>query len=142
MTPVEQVRLYLRDQVLGDDGETQFSDEDLMELIKLNNDSILGATAFGWLLKAADTPDGPISQSIGNTSESYGGPTEQYKVCMTMHQYWKGQYQDEQGQDFAVGLWYEIVPDYAEGTGGIVAEIMKHDEWLRNYWTNTAAYPV
>ncbi len=141
MTPVEQVRLYLRDQVVEGE-EPRFSDEDIGELMKLHNDSVFGATALGWLLKAASTSDGPIALSVGNTSESYGGPTEQFKVCMSMHSYWKGRYQDEQGTGFSVGLWFELVPDYAEGTGGIVAEIMKHDEWLRSYWTNTAAYPA
>jgi hypothetical protein len=141
MTPTEQVRLYLRDQI-SEGVDNRFSDEDIAELIKLNNDSVYGATALGWLLKAADTPEGAISMSIGNTSESYGGPTEQYKVCMSMHTYWKGKYQEEQGNDFAVGLWMELVPDYAEGTGGVVAELMQHDQWLRDYWTNTAAYPA
>lgn len=141
MTPVEQARLYLRDQVVKG-LESRFSDEDIGELMKINNDSVFGATALGWLLKAASTSDGPIALSVGNTSESYGGPTEQFKVCMSMHSYWKGRYQDEQGNSFSVGLWFELVPDYADGTGGVVAEIMKHDEWLRTYWTNTAAYPA
>lgn len=141
MTPVEQTRLYLRDQVVKG-LESRFSDEDIGELMKINNDSVFGATALGWLLKAASTSDGPIALSVGNTSESYGGPTEQFKVCMSMHSYWKGRYQDEQGNSFSVGLWFELVPDYADGTGGVVAEIMKHDEWLRTYWTNTAAYPA
>lgn len=141
MTPVEQVRLYLRDQVVEGE-ENRFSDEDIGELMKLHNDSVFGATALGWLLKAASTSDGPIALSVGNTSESYGGPTEQFKVCMSMHSYWKGRYQDEQGNSFSAGLWFELVPDYADGTGGVVAEIMKHDEWLRSYWTNTAAYPA
>jgi hypothetical protein len=141
MTPTEQVRLYLRDQV-EENIDNRFSDEDIGELMKLNNDSVFGATALGWLLKAADTPEGAISMSIGNTSESYGGPTEQYKVSMAMHQFWKGKFQEEQGTDYAAGLWMELVPDYAEGTGGVVAELMEHDEWLRTYWTNTAAYPA
>lgn len=141
MNDTERVRLYLRDQVF-EDVDPRFSDEDIAEMLVLNGNSAAGATALGWLLKAASSADNPTSMSIGNTSESYGGPTEQYKVCMVMHKYWKGQYQDEVGTPYSAGLWMELVPDYAEGTGGVVAEIMQHDEWLRQYWTNTGAYPT
>ena len=136
MEAAEQVRFYLRDQVF-ENAENRFSDEDITELLKLNNDSLYGAAALGWLLKAADAEDSPISASIGNTSESYGGPTEKYKVCMAMHSYWKGRYEDEQGNSGAAGLWMELVPDYADGTGGIVAEIKQHQQWMQTYWVET-----
>lgn len=139
MTNIEQVRLYLRDQVPAN-GDPRFSDEDITELMKLNNDSVYGATALGWLLKAAELTDAEVSASIGNTSESYGQPTERYKVAMAMHRYWKSKYDDEQGADYAAGLWFELVPDFAEGTGGVVAEIMRHDQWLRDEWTYTGVY--
>jgi len=133
MLKTDTVRLYLRDQVKA--GVTnRFSDEDVQELLNLNNDSAYGAAALGWLLTAAELTDAPVSASVGNTSESYGGPTERYKVAMSMHQFWKGKYEDEQGNGGSAGLWLELVPDYADGTGGIIAELVEHRQWLQDNW--------
>lgn len=125
MTTLEAMRLYLRDQ--GD--PTRFSDEDLNELYE-GTGSVEGATALGWLLVAAELTDAPVSASIGNTSESYGQATERYKVAMAMHQYWKSKISTEYGG----GLWLEMVPAYNNGTGGIVAEIIEHQEWIQDQW--------
>lgn len=132
MTIDERVRLYLRDQV-SDDEDPRFSDEDIAELLALNDQSAYGATALGWLLTAAELSNTLVSGSVGNTSENYGGPTERYKVAMAMHAYWKGKHDEETGEDAAaVGLWWEMVPDDADGTEGIVADLIEHRQWLRD----------
>lgn len=131
MTKTELLRLYLRDQ---DPDNARFSDEDLTELLKLNNDSATGAAALGWLLTASELTDAPVSASVGNTSESYGAPTERYKVAMNMHHYWKGQYESEVGSTAGVARWMELVPDFADGTEGIVSELVEHKQWLRDNW--------
>lgn len=136
MTIDERVRLYLRDQVV-DDEDPRFSDEDIAELLALNSQSAYGATALGWLLTAAELSDTLVSGSVGNTSENYGGPTERYKVAMAMHAYWKNLYDDETGANEAsTGLWWELVPDYADGTEGIVPDLIEHKQWLRDNWVD------
>lgn len=130
MTIDEQVRLYLRDQVV-EGHDNRFSDEDITELLKLNGDSAFGATALGWLLVASELTDTTVSASVGNTSESYGGPTERYKVAIAMHSFWKAKYEEETGSPYSDGLWWELVPDYAEGTEGIVGELIQHRQFLR-----------
>lgn len=128
MNDLELIRLYLRDQ---DEDRFRFSDEDLQQLYD-GEGSVEGAVALGWLLVAAELGDAPVSQSIGNTSESWGQPTERYKVAMTMHQYWKSKIPG--GSGGGGGLWFEMVPDWAEGTGGIVAELLQHRQFiLDNY---------
>ena len=133
MTKMEQVRLYLRDKPNAN-GKSRFSDEDIAELLNLNNDSTFGAAALGWLLVSADSGDANVSQSIGNTSESFGQPTERFKVALAMHQYWKAQYEKEQGTGSSAGLWLEMVPDYASNTEGIIAELIEHRKYLRDNW--------
>lgn len=124
MTEIEQIRLYLRDQ-----SNSRFSDEDLQHLYETQS-SIEGAVALGWLLVAAETGGDSVSESIGNTSESYAQPTEKYKVAMAMHHYWKSRDPNASSG----GLWIEIVPDWAEGTGGIIAELIEHKDFiLKNY---------
>ncbi len=126
MNDLEKTRLWLRDQ---NQDNFRFSDEDIQQLLD-GAGSPEGATAMGWLLVAADTGDSSVSESIGNTSESFGQPTEKYKVAMAMHYFWKSQ--DPLAKP--VGLWLEMVPDYAEGTGGIIAELLEHREFiLKNY---------
>ncbi len=133
MTKTEQIRLYLRDKPNAQ-GKSRFSDEDIAELLVLNNDSIFGAAALGWLLTAAEMSDAAVSASIGNTSESYGQPTERYKISLAMHQYWKAQFDKEQGSPYGGGLWWEMVPDYADGTEGIISELIEHRQYLRDNW--------
>lgn len=131
MNDLEKIRLWLRDQ---DEDNFRFSDEDLEELYD-GEGSAEGAAALGWLLVAAEMGESSVSESIGNTSESFGQPTERYKVAMAMHHFWKAK------NPLAVrssGLWWEIVPDWAEGTGGIVAELLEHREFiLTNYNPST-----
>ena len=134
MTKTELVRLYLRDPVTPNRPINRFSDEDITELIKLNNDSAFGATALGWLLTASEMTEAAVSASIGNTSESYGQPTERYKVAIAMHRFWKAKFETEQGTTYSGGLWWELVPDHADGTEGIVAELIEHRQWLRDEW--------
>ena len=123
MTTLEAMRLYLRDQSTP----SRFSDEDLNELYE-GTGSLEGAAALGWLLIAAELVDAPVSASIGNTSESYGQATERYKVAMAMHQYWRSTIADEASG----GLWMEMVPD----TGGIVSDIIEHQEWIESQWAD------
>lgn len=135
MTELEQIRLYLRDQGTS----PRFSDEDIMHLYTVTGDSVYGATALGWLLVAGETTDGVVSASIGNTSESYGQPTEKYKAAMAMHHYWLAQIP---GSDASAGLWLEIVPDYANGTGGIIAELLEYQDWLVDHWGSESPLPI
>lgn len=130
MNDIEKMRLWLRDQ---DEDNFRFSDEDIQQLLS-GAGTPEGGTAMGWLLVAAETGDGSVSESIGNTSESFGQPTERYKVAMAMHQFWKS----KDPSSISAGLWLEIVPDFAEGTGGIVAELLEHREFiLTNYNPST-----
>jgi len=126
MNDLEKMRLWLRDQ---DEDNFRFSDEDLQQLLT-GAVTPEGGTAMGWLLVASDTGDLSVSESIGNTSESFGQPTERYKVAMAMHHFWASK--DPAAK--SAGLWLEIVPDFAEGTGGIIAELLEHREFiLTNY---------
>lgn len=132
MTKTELVRLYLRDQK----EKPRFTDEDLQEFLKLNNDSAYGATALGWLLTASEMHEVAVSASIGNTSESYGDPTSRYKVALAMHGYWLSKFDKEQGSPYGGGLWWEMVPDFADGTEGIISELVQHKQWLRDNWVS------
>lgn len=129
MNDLELMRLYLRDQ---NEDNFRFSDEDLQQLYE-GQGSVEGAVALGWLLVAAELGDAAVSQSVGNTSESWGQPTERYKVAMSMHHYWKGK-DPAAAVGQGGGLWFEMVPDWAEGTGGIIAELLEHRQFiLENY---------
>lgn len=130
MNDLEQIRLYLRDQ---DQSNYRFSDEDIQHLYDTQG-SVEGAAALGWLLVAAEMGEAEVSASIGNTSESYGQPTEKYKVAMAMHQYWKS----KDPNSFAAARWMEIVPDFAEGTGGIIAELLEHREFILEHYSTAA----
>ena len=125
MNDLERLRLYLRDQGTS----PRFSDEDLADMLTTMT-TVEGAAALGWLLIAAEAGEASVSAAIGNTSESYGQPTERYKVAMAMHHYWK----DQDPADNFNGLWMEIVPDPMNGAGGIVAELMEHQQWLSEYY--------
>ena len=134
MNDIELIRLYLRDQSQDD---PRFSDEDIQELYE-GQGSVEGAAALGWLLIAAEAGGESISSSIGNSSESYGQPTERYKVAMAMHQYWKSQIPSA----YQSGLWWEMVPSYDQGTGGIVAEIYEHYDWIKSQWLSDSPLPT
>jgi len=136
MNDIELIRLWLRDQ---NEENYRFSDEDLQQLYE-GEGSAEGATALGWLLTAAEMGEAAISESIGNTSESYAQPTEKYKVAMAMHHYWKSQ--DPNANQNSGGLWWEIVPDYAEGTGGIVAELLEHREFIITNYNPSTGDPL
>jgi len=135
MNDLEKIRLWLRDQ---SEHNPRFSDEDLQELYD-GQGSAEGAAALGWLLIAADTGEASVSESVGNTSESFGQPTEKYKVAMAMHHFWKAK---DPLVTKSVGLWWEIVPDWAEGTGGIVAELLEHREFILTNYNPTTGDPL
>jgi hypothetical protein len=130
MTTIETLRLYLRDQ--SDD--PRFSDEDLQFLLD-GAGTTEGACALGWLLVAAEAGENPVSQSVGNTSESWGQPTEVFKVAMRMHEYWDTRDQVlNGGSDWAAGGWMELVPDPESGT--IVSRLVEHQEFLLEYYAS------
>lgn len=137
MNDLELMRLYLRDQ---DEDNFRFNDEDLQQLYE-GEGSVEAGVALGWLLVAAETAEGAVSQSIGNTSESFGQPTEKYKVAMAMHHYWKGK-DPNAATGVGGGLWWEIVPDWAEGTGGIIAELLEHRDWILNNYSSGDPLPT
>jgi hypothetical protein len=136
MNDLEKIRLWLRDQ---DEADYRFSDTDLQELLE-GEGSPEGAVALGWLLTAAEMGEEAVSESIGNTSESYAQPTEKYKVAMAMHHYWKSQ--DPNANAHKGGLWWEIRPDWAEGTGGIVAELLEHREFILTNYNPSSGDPL
>jgi len=132
MNTIETMRLYLRDQ--GTEDEIRFSDEDLQALLDQAT-TIEGATALGWLLTAAESGGDPVSQSVGNTSESWGQPTEKYKVAMRMYNFWDDRDQQNNGtEDNAAGLWLELVPDDADNTGTLVARLIAHQQFIQDYF--------
>ncbi len=135
MNDLELIRLWLRDQ---DEDNYVFSDEDLQQLYD-GEGSAEGAAALGWLLIAAETGGEAISESIGNTSESYAQPTEKYKVAMAMHHFWKDR---DPNKAVGPGLWWEIVPDWAEGTGGIIAELLEHREFILTNYNPSTGEPL
>ena len=135
MNDIEKVRLWLRDQ---NEHNPRFSDEDIQELYD-GQGSAEGAAALGWLLKAADTGDASVSESIGNTSESFGQPTEKYKVAMAMHYHWKAK---DPLETKGVGLWWEVVPDWADGTGGIIAELLEHRQFILTNYPMSSGDPL
>lgn len=135
MNTIETMRLYLRDQ--GTEDEIRFSDEDLQALYDQAT-TIEGATALGWLLTAAESGGDPVSQSVGNTSESWGQPTEKYKVAMRMYGFWDDRDMVNNGSnDNAAGLWMELVPDEADGTGTLVARLIAHQQFIQDYFAVT-----
>lgn len=128
MTTLETLRLYLRDQATT----PRFSDEDLQFLLD-SAGTTEGACALGWLLTAAEAGENPVSQSVGNTSESWGQPTEVYKVAMRMHDYWDTRDQVlNGGSDWSAGAWFEGVPDVDSGT--IVSRLVQHQQFLLDYY--------
>lgn len=124
MNNIATMRLYLRDQ--GD--ENRFSDEDLQTLFD-QAITIEGAVAIGWLLTAAESGDEFVSESVGNTSASWGQPTERYKIALNMHNYWRNKDKELNGtSDTAAGLWLEMVPDVSSGT--VVSRLIEHQKFL------------
>lgn len=137
MNDLELARLWLRDQ---DEENYRFSDEDLQQLYD-GEGSAEGAAALGWLLTAAEMGEEAISESIGNTSESYAQPTEKYKVAMAMHHYWKDR-DPNKAVGVGGGLWWEIVPDFAEGTGGIIAGLLEHRQFIIDNYNPSTGEPL
>lgn len=124
-----QVRLYLREKT-----EDTFTDEDLDAFYDTAG-TIEGALFLGWMMKAADAADATISKRIGNTSESYGQPTETFRICMSQANYWKGKDDQNNGSDWSAGRWMEIVPDGST----IVSELLEQREVLESF-LETAGY--
>lgn len=125
MDDITRMRLYLRDAT----DPYRYTDEELQFLLDTSN-TFEGSVAMGWLLTAADALEDPVSQSIGNTSESWGQATERYKIAMAMHNYWTRKDEEINGDDsMRVGLWWEIVP--AE-TGGIVGRLFAHQDRMES----------
>lgn len=125
MDTIATMRLYLRDQ---NDDPPRFSDEDLQALYD-GATTIEGATAMGWLLTGAESGEQFVSESVGNTSASWGQPTERYKIAMNMHNYWHNKDKELNGtDDTAAGLWWELVPDVESGT--VVSRLMEHQQFL------------
>lgn len=123
MNTLETMRLYLRDQST----QPRFSDEDL-QLLHDNATTLEGAVAMGWLLMAADSSEDPVSQSIGNTSESWGQVTERYKVAKAMYDHWTRRDKELNGDDsMTLGLWWRLVPDE---DGGIIGRLFAHQETM------------
>lgn len=88
-----------------------------------------GSVAMGWLLTAAESGEQEVSESIGNTSASWGQPTERYKIALNMHNYWHNKDKEVNGtDDSAAGLWFEMVPDVSSGT--VVSRLMEHQQFL------------
>lgn len=143
MTDEELVRLYLRDPAGTDE---TFSDAEITELLAITG-TVEGATALGWLLKAGDAANESVSQSVGNTSESWGQPTETYKICMRMYEYWtQKDITENGGSDWAAGAWMELVPDTMDdrtsartstkeaAMGSITARLVEHSKWLEDLY--------
>lgn len=131
MNETERIRLYLRDPA----DNPRFTDEEINQLY-IEQGSVEGATALGWLLIASELMDASTSESIGNTSETKGQPTERYKVAMAMHQYWKSSI------PAGGARWFSMVPDWDNGAGGIVAELMLKNEWLSEQWSSLDDDPL
>lgn len=134
MNTIETLRLYLRDQGTTD---PRFSDQDLQALLD-SAGTTEGAASMGWLLTAADSGDASVSQSVGNTSESWGQPTERYKVAMRMSEYWRSKDEELNGtNDYSVGLWWEMVPDDADGYGTITSLLIEHQQFMQDTYAAT-----
>lgn len=123
------VRLFLREKTEG-----TFTDEDLDAFFTVA-ETIEGTLFLGWMMKAADAADASISKRIGNTSESYGQPTETYRICMSQANYWKSKDDQINGSDWSAGRWMEIVPDGST----IVSELLEQREVLESF-LETAGY--
>lgn len=136
MNDLELMRLYLRDQ---DEDNFRFNDTDLQQLYE-GEGSVEAGVALGWLLVAAEMAEANVSESIGNTSESFAQPTEKYKVAMAMHHYWRAK-DPNAAAGAGGGLWWEIVPDWAEGTGGIIAELLEHKEFIIDNYDSSDPLP-
>lgn len=119
LTDMDTVRLNLRDVT----EPHRFSDEHIDYLLKTG--SVEAASAMGWMLIAAEAADATVSASVGNTSESWGQPTERFRIATAMHNYWKAL--DPARVSDGVALWYEVVP--AEETG-IIGELYAHREYI------------
>lgn len=141
MSDDELVRLYLRDTL----APQRFTDAEITQLL-LSETSVEGATALGWLLTAADANDESVSQSVGNTSESWGQPTETFKISMRMYEYWRQKDQVVNGTDTSIPKWFQLVPDTMDGRtgprtlvkdrdyGSLTARLVEHQTWLEaNY---------
>ncbi len=139
MTDDELVRLYLRDTTLPQ----RFTDPEITELLN-SETTVEGATALGWLLTAADAADESVSQSVGNTSESWGQPTETFKISMRMYEYWRQKDEVENGTDWSIPQFFQMVPDTMDGRtaartdhqdrnyGSITARLVEHQAWLED----------
>ncbi len=143
MTDDELVRLYLRDTTLPQ----RFTDPEITELLN-SETTVEGATALGWLLTAADANDESVSQSVGNTSESWGQPTETFKISMRMYEYWLQKDQVRNGVDTSIPKWYQLVPDTLDNRsvprtsvkerdyGSITARLVEHQAWLEDVFAH------
>ncbi len=142
LNDVGLVRLYLRDTT----APLRFTDEEITELL-LSEDTVEGATALGWLLTAADASDESVSQSVGNTSESWGQPTETFKISMRMYEFWRQKDEVLHGTDWSVPQFFQMVPDTMDGRtaartvhkdreyGSITARLIEHQAWLADVFT-------
>lgn len=119
LTEMDVVRLNLRDVT----EPRRFSDEHVQYLLQTG--SVEAASAMGWMLIAAESADASVSASVGNTSESWGQPTERFRIATAMHNYWKSK--DPARVSDGVALWYEVVP--AEDTG-IIGDLYAHREYI------------
>ncbi len=139
MTDDELVRLYLRDTT----PPQRFTDVEITELLN-SETTVEGATSLGWLLTAADANDESVSQSVGNTSESWGQPTETFKISMRMYEFWKQKDQVINGTDTSIPQWFQLVPDTMDGRttartihkdrdyGSLVARLVEHQAFLES----------
>ena len=145
MPPEDLVRLYLRDSDTTPPTPQRFTDAEITELLH-SETTVEGATSLGWLLTAADANDESVSQSVGNTSESWGQPTETFKISMRMYEYWRQKDEVANGTDWSVPQWFQLVPDVMDGRttartttkdrdyGSITARLVEHQEWLKTIY--------
>ncbi len=137
------VRLYLRDVSTPQ----RFTDGEVDQLLATET-TVEGATALGWLLTAADANDESVSQSVGNTSESWGQPTETFKISMRMYEFWRQKDQVLNGKDWSTPQFFEAIPDTMDnravartatpllGYGSITARLVEHQKWLEEIYAH------
>lgn len=137
------VRLYLRDTSTPQ----RFSDDEITQLLETEI-TVEGATALGWLLTAADANDESVSQSVGNTSESWGQPTETFKISMRMYEFWRQKDAVINGKDWSTPQFFEAIPDTMDnravartatrglGYGSITARLVEHQKWLEDIYAH------